>query len=122
MSCGGPSRARATMEAGRTAGACRLFFGGLPDAGSDAGDTEPGARDDLPRGAIVLPDTPPHPSQLQALDLIRGHRRVALAGRVAQRPCVWSRRCPRGEVLCDAHAQTAEALRRAFAAVRMRKP
>ncbi len=71
-------KTRAVVEAGRATGASSVLIGGLPDADSDAGDTKPGARDDLPRGAIVLPDIPPHPSQLEALGLIRGHRRVAL--------------------------------------------
>jgi hypothetical protein len=40
------------------------------------------ARRRTARGAIVLPETPLHPSQIQALELIRTHRRVALvAGR-----------------------------------------
>ena len=34
------------------------------------------------RGAVILPDIPPHPSQLEALELIAANRRVALvAGR-----------------------------------------
>ena len=31
-----------------------------------------------PRGAIILPEAALHPSQVEALDLIREHRRVAL--------------------------------------------
>ena len=37
-----------------------------------AGETE------LPRGAVVLPDIPPHPSQIEALTLIAANRRVVL--------------------------------------------
>ena len=73
-------RARAGAEAGRVAGAASLLIGGLPDGMPppcfEAGETE------LPRDAVVLPDIPPHPSQLEALKLIHAHRRVALvAGR-----------------------------------------
>ena len=78
-----PFRARARGEAGRTPGASSLLVGGLPDA--DYGDAIPWAglpSDDLPRGTIVLPETALHPSQVEALELIRRHRRVALvAGR-----------------------------------------
>ena len=43
-------------------------------------DDEP--RGDLPRGIITLPEAALHPSQVEALELIRGNRRVALvAGR-----------------------------------------
>ena len=82
-------------EAGRAAGASSLLIGGLPDAIGDmeymdgmvgtmadgmphpylqAGET------DLPRGAVTLPEASLHPSQVEALDLIRAHRRVALVG------------------------------------------
>jgi hypothetical protein len=76
-------KARAVVEAGRTTGACSVLIGGLPDGGECHGNGDGEIHDsELPRGAITLPDIPPHPSQLQALDLIRGHRRVALvAGR-----------------------------------------
>ena len=76
-------KARAVVEAGRTTGACSVLIGGLPDGGERHGNGDGEIHDsELPRGAITLPDIPPHPSQLQALDLIRGHRRVALvAGR-----------------------------------------
>ena len=74
------------MEGGRTAGACSLLIGGIPSVtpGPDSGDmdTEPRA-EELPRGAIVLPEAALHPSQVEALDLIRGHRRVALVCRPA---------------------------------------
>jgi hypothetical protein len=92
-------RARARAEAGRVAGACCLVIGGLPDAvsgpafgngGGDGGGRGGGDHDqdhdgghhndvdDLPRGVITLPEAALHPSQLEALDLIRQHRRVAL--------------------------------------------
>jgi len=74
-------KSRVRVEAGRTAGACSLLIGGIPSVtpGPDSGDmdTEPRA-EELPRGAIVLPEAALHPSQVDALDLIRGHRRVAL--------------------------------------------
>jgi len=72
-------KARARVEAGKTAGACSLLVGGLPDADcvgcGGNGDCDDG---ELPRGAIVLPETALHPSQIEALELIRKHRRVAL--------------------------------------------
>ena len=76
-------KARVVAEAGRTTGACSVLIGGLPDGGERHGSGDGEIHDsELPRGVITLPDIPPHPSQLQALDLIRGHRRVALvAGR-----------------------------------------
>ena len=67
--------ARARVEAGKVAGACSLLIGGLPDGDArrhDGGDA------DLPRGAIVLPEAALHPSQVEALELVRHHRRVAL--------------------------------------------
>ena len=69
--------ARARVEAGKTVGASSLLVGGLPDACMplpyfQAGETE------LPRGAVVLPDIPPHPSQIEALTLIAANRRVVL--------------------------------------------
>jgi len=93
--------ARARVEAGRVAGACSLLIGGLPDDGRNAGRMQTGDGQNadgtgpayfqagetafaggLPRGAVTLPDIPPHLSQLEALGLIRNHRRVALvAGR-----------------------------------------
>jgi len=58
-----------------------LLIGGLPDADSDDVDIESRARES-PRGTIVLPEAALHPSQIEALELIRAHRRVALvAGR-----------------------------------------
>ena len=54
-------------------------IGGLA-RGPSAGFPAPPER--LPRGAVVLADIPPHPSQLEALELIAASRRVALvAGR-----------------------------------------
>ena len=76
-------KARVVAEAGRTTGACSVLIGGLPDGDERHGNGDGEIRYSLlPRGVITLPDIPPHPSQRQALDLIRGHRRVALvAGR-----------------------------------------
>ena len=74
--------------AGEIAGATTLFIGGLPPEetvrsaiGGDIGDM--GGMplftpNDLPRGAIVLSEAALHPSQRQALGLIRKHRRVGL--------------------------------------------
>jgi len=57
-----------------------LLIGGLPDR--DLIVNENVNNDDLPRGAVTLPDIPPHSSQLEALKLIHNHRRAALvAGR-----------------------------------------
>jgi hypothetical protein len=56
-----------------------LVLGGLPDDVADAEDDVVEWRDsDPPRGAIVLPETALHPSQRQALSLVRRHRRVSL--------------------------------------------
>jgi hypothetical protein len=80
--------ARARVEAGKVAGACSLLIGGLPDGGGDVGgdsgegNVSPLPTDDLPRGAITLPEVALHCSQIEALELVRQHRRVALvAGR-----------------------------------------
>ena len=80
--------ARARVEAGKVAGACSLLIGGLPDGGGDVGgdsgegNVSPLPTDDLPRGAITLPEAALHCSQIEALELVRQHRRVALvAGR-----------------------------------------
>jgi hypothetical protein len=71
-------RDRARAEAPKIADARSLLIGGLP-AGNlheETGETEP------PRGVVVLPEAALHPSQVEALDLIYRHRRVALvAGR-----------------------------------------
>ena len=76
------------VEAGKVAGACSLLIGGLPDGGGDVGgdsgegNVSPLPTDDLPRGAITLPEAALHSSQIEALELVRQHRRVALvAGR-----------------------------------------
>ena len=81
-------RARAVVEADKVAGACSLLIGGLPDGGADVGgdscegNVSPLPTDDLPRGAITLPEAALHGSQIKALELVRQHRRVALvAGR-----------------------------------------
>ena len=85
--------ARAMVEAGKTVGASSLLVGGLPDGMPlphfQAGETE------LPRGAVVLPDIPPHSSQIEALTLIAANRRVVLVcgrrwgtrRRLAKQPC-----------------------------------
>ena len=80
--------ARARVEADKVAGACSLLIGGLPDGGGDVGgdsgegNFSPLPTDDLPRGAITLPEAALHCSQIEALELVRQHRRVALvAGR-----------------------------------------
>ena len=81
-------KARAVVEAGKVAGACSLLIGGLPDGDGDVGgdsgegNVSPLPTDDLPRGAITLPEAALHSSQIEALELARQHRRVALvAGR-----------------------------------------
>lgn len=72
-------RGRAREEALKLPKARSVVIGGLPD---DVAEIEEGATDwcdsDPPRGAIVLPETALHPSQVQALRLIRRHRRVSL--------------------------------------------
>ncbi len=70
--------ARAKGDAASTAGAASLVIGGLPDTVHDgeAGDRFLSA--EPPRGAITLDTIALHPSQVEALDLIRNHRRVAL--------------------------------------------
>ena len=73
--------ARAKGEAASTVGASSLVIGGLPD-GVHGGEYGDGGHDDPPCGAIVLDTIALHPSQVEALELIRNHRRVALvAGR-----------------------------------------
>ena len=69
-------RARTGVEAGRVVGAASLLVGGLPD-GMPPPCFEAGGME-LPRGAVTLPDIPPHPSQIEALTLIAANRRVAL--------------------------------------------
>ena len=70
-------------KASKAADVRSLFIGGLPDAVD--GDDDDRVRVDIeepPRGAIVLPEAALHPSQVEALALIRKHRGVALvAGR-----------------------------------------
>jgi hypothetical protein len=64
---------------GNTAQAACTLIGGLPDGDGEGNvDRFLSGFSDLPRGAIVLPETPLHPSQVEALDLIRGNRRVVL--------------------------------------------
>jgi hypothetical protein len=71
-------KARARVEAGKTAGGCSLFIGGLPDEGVVKARLGGFNGLELPRGAIALPEAALHLSQVQALELIRRHRRVAL--------------------------------------------
>ena len=60
-------------------GAARVKLGGLAQ-GPSAGF--PRRREGVPRGAVTLPEIPPHASQLEAMDMIAANRRVALvAGR-----------------------------------------
>lgn len=67
--------ARAKGEAANAAQAACTLMGGLPDRSLDGFLSR---SSDPPRDAIVLPETPLHPSQVEALDLIRGNRRVVL--------------------------------------------
>ena len=81
-------RRRVRVEAGKVGGGVSLLIGGLP-AGNpreadgmpppyfQAGATAAGIGEP-PRGAVVLPEAALHSSQVEALDLIREHRRVAL--------------------------------------------
>ena len=72
-------RERVRKTARALPGAARVKLGGLAQGLSAA---FPGSLEGVPRGAVVLPDIPPHPSQLEALGLIAANRRVALvAGR-----------------------------------------
>ena len=71
--------ARAKGEAAKAAQAACTLIGGLPDGSLDSFDNDVCGHDsEPPRNAIVLPETPLHPSQVEALDLIRGNRRVVL--------------------------------------------
>ena len=72
-------RERVREAARALSGAARVKLGGFA-RGPSAGFSGP--LQGVPRGAVVLPDIPPHPSQLEALELIAANRRVALvAGR-----------------------------------------
>lgn len=69
-------RDRAVIEARALPEVAVALLGGLPDGGEiglDHHEIEP-----VPRGAIVTPEKALHPSQVEALRLIRAHRRVAL--------------------------------------------
>ena len=71
--------ARAKGEAANAAHAACTLIGGLPYGSLDDFDNDANGHDsDPPRNAIILPETPLHPSQVEALDLIRGNRRVVL--------------------------------------------
>jgi hypothetical protein len=70
---------RVKEAARRLRGASRLKIGGLAQW---APRTAARSQEPIPRGAVTLPEIPPHPSQMAALDLIHNHRRTALvAGR-----------------------------------------
>jgi hypothetical protein len=79
----GAFKTRARVEAGNVAGASSLLIGGLPDLDASVSDhTSRNLEVSPPRGAIILAEAALHPSQVQALELIRENRRVALvAGR-----------------------------------------
>ena len=84
--------ARAKAEAGETPGPCSMLIGGLPEDVVDVRSADRFLAAEPPRGAIVLPETPLHPSQVEALDLIRGNRRVVLVcGRRWGKSSSWSR-------------------------------
>jgi hypothetical protein len=68
-------RERVRESARALSGAARVKIGGFAGGPSAACA---GLPEGVPGGAIVLPDIPPHTSQLAALDLIRNHRRAAL--------------------------------------------
>ena len=55
-----------------------MLIGGLPEDVVDVRSADRFLAVDPPRGAIVLPEAALHPSQIQALELIRANRRVVL--------------------------------------------
>ena len=67
-------RDRVRDKVGSTPRAACMIIGGLPENNGRAVE----GFGDPPRGAIALPETALHPSQVEALDLIRNHRRVVL--------------------------------------------
>ena len=70
------------FETSKIAGGCSLLIGGLPDGDGEVCKFADLPVDDLPRGAITLPEAALHPSQVEAFKLVRANRRVALvAGR-----------------------------------------
>ena len=72
-------RERVREAARALPGAARVKLGGFARGPSARPLVSPMSQlEGVPRGAIVLPDTPPHASQLEALDLIRDNRRAAL--------------------------------------------
>ena len=72
-------RERVREAAHALPGAARVKLGGFARGPSAS---LLGPPEGVPRGAVTLPDIPPHPSQLEALELIAANRRVALvAGR-----------------------------------------
>ena len=70
-------RERVREAARALPGAARVKIGGLR-GWAVSGLRQALPAEGVPGGAIVLPDIPPHTSQLAALDLIRNHRRAAL--------------------------------------------
>src|SRR5271165_121465 len=67
-------KTRARGEAGKVAGACSLLIGGLRDPDASVSDhTSRNLEVSPPRGAIILPEAALHPSQIEALELIRKH-------------------------------------------------
>jgi hypothetical protein len=73
-------RDRVKGVAAETTGAASLVIGGLPDTVRVRGENDfAGDGAEPPRGAIVLDTIALHPSQVEALELIRNNRRVILA-------------------------------------------
>jgi hypothetical protein len=68
-------RIRVREAARALPGAKRIKLGGIA---REPRASFPDLFEDLPRGAVTLPDIPPHPSQLEALSVIRNNKRVAL--------------------------------------------
>ena len=70
-------RDRVRDEVGNTAQAACALIGGLPDGEGNV-DRFLSWSGNPPCNAIVLPEAALHPSQVEAIDLIRNHRRVVL--------------------------------------------
>jgi hypothetical protein len=68
-------RTRVREAAKALPGAMMVKLGGLPQQSPAAFS---GPWEEVPRGAVTLPEIPPHPSQIGALALIAANRRVAL--------------------------------------------
>jgi hypothetical protein len=71
-------RDRVRDQVGNTAQAACSLVGGLPEDVIDVSFADRFLPAEPPRNAIVLPEAALHPSQVEALDLIRNHRRVVL--------------------------------------------